>query len=161
MVQRGSPFRLLVTVLLAVAVPFCCCDFQALISGCASCEAPARQMDAEAVAHVHDDGAAHHHAAHHEHAANHGTDTNGDHGTTPCGPGDEEHDCNCGKTEGKMLTVQKSTLELPAPVVVAVLDWAQPADQVSLALFWGHDRDLRVVQRPQTTLLRLHCALIV
>jgi len=159
MLQRGSSLRLLVTVLLAVAVPFCCCDFHSLLSGCASCEAPARQIDAEAVAHVHDDGAGHHHAAHHEHSADPVTD--GDQGTTPCGPGDEKHDCNCGKTDGMMLTVQKSTVELPAPVVVAVLAWAQPVDQVPLALIRGHERDQRVVQRPQTSLLRQHCALIV
>jgi len=159
MLHRGSPFRLLVTLLLVVAVPFCCCNFHSWFSACASCEAPAASGEAATVAHVHADSSSHHHAAHHEHTTGTVADTHTD--TAPCAPGDQKHDCDCGKNSGMMLSVQKSTVELPAPVVVAVLDWALTSDLLPPVQFQAHEQQLRAVERPPTSLLRMHCALIV
>ena len=161
MLHRDSPFRLLVTVLLAVAVPFCCCNFHSWFSGCIPCQAPASDRQGERLAHVHADGSSHDHSSHHEHQDGPASNNGDDHAPKPCAPGNDKHDCDCGKNSGMMLTVQKSSVELPAPVVVAVLDWALPADVLPTALFRGLDRERRVVERPQTSLLRLHCALIV
>ena len=162
MLHRSSPFRLLVTLLLVVAVPFCCCDFRSLLGGCASCgaERPATAHD-EMVAHARADGSAHEHGACHQHATGHTRENADNHTPLPCGPGNDKHNCNCGKNDGKMLTVQKPTVELPASVVVAVLDWTMAADLVPLAVSRMPIRDISAVARPPTSLLRMHCALIV
>ena len=34
MLHRGSTFRLFITLLLAVAVPMCCCNFRMWLSAC-------------------------------------------------------------------------------------------------------------------------------
>lgn len=160
MLNRTSPFRFVLTLLLALAVPFCCCDLRSLLSGCASCDT-STGGDTRTVA-VHDDSEAHDTPATHSHCHGHSPKGDEQDGSTPAeAPEKDQHDCSCGKNTGKMLTVQKSTVELPVPVVIAVLAWAQPVDQVPLALIRGHERDQRVVQRPQTSLLRQHCALIV
>lgn len=162
MLHRSSPTRLLVTLLLVVAVPFCCCDFRSFLSGCASCgaEGPATGHD-EVVAHVDADGAAHDHAACHQHATGHAPENADNHAPLPCGPGNDTHDCNCGKNDGKMLTVQKPTVELPTSVIVAVLDWTLTADLAPRAISRMPYRDISAVARPPTSLLRMHCALIV
>ncbi|MBN8646022.1 MAG: hypothetical protein J0L61_12370 [Planctomycetes bacterium] len=161
MLDRGSPFRLLVTVLLAVAVPFCCCNFHSWFSGCIPCQAPPSDRQGETLAHVHADGSSHDHSSHHEHQDGPASNNGDDHAPKPCSPGNDKHDCDCGKNSGMMLTVDKSTVELPAPVVIAVLDWTLSVDVLPTALFRGLDREQRVVERPQTSLLSLHCALIV
>jgi hypothetical protein len=160
MLHRGSPFRLLVTVLLAVAVPFCCCDFRSLLSGCTSCEA-ATPGSSQTVA-VHSDADAGHDHATHSHCHGHAPTGDDQDGSTPGkAPEKDQHDCSCGKNTGKMLTVEKSTLELPAPVIVAILDWSRMSDLRPLDPFKGCEIENRVAERPQTSLLRLHCALIV
>ncbi|MFN7022052.1 MAG: hypothetical protein ACK4WH_12095 [Phycisphaerales bacterium] len=154
MLHRDSPFRLLVTVLLAVAVPFCCCDFRSLLGGCHSCEeaTPATSQTAEA---------GHDHA---DRIDNHGHSPTGDdhHRSDPGNaPEQDQHDCTCGNNTGTMLTVEKSTLELPTPVLVAIPEWSALTDLRPLDLFKGPEVEMRVVERPQTSLLRMHCALIV
>lgn len=161
MLHRGSPCRHLVTVLLAVAVPFCCCNFHSWSSACAPCQTPAFDRNSEALAHVHSGRTNHDHSSRHEHQDGPTSNDGGDHGSKPCAPGDDKHDCDCGKDGGMMLAVQKSTVELPAPVVIAVLDWVQPACVLPPAPFRGLDREQRGIERQQTSLLRLHCALIV
>lgn len=110
---------------------------------------------------MHADGLSHDHSSHHEHQDGPASQNGDDHAPNPCAPGNDKHDCDCGKNSGMMLTVEKSTVELPAPVVIAVLDWTLSIDVLPTALFRGLDREQRVVERPHTSLLRLHCALIV
>lgn len=161
MLHRTSPFRFLLTVLLAVTVPFCCCDFHSVLSACAACESPATGREAHTQTHDHADGAGHQHASTHHQKGDQDTPGDDHHGTIPDGPNHEKHDCTCDSSSGTMLSVEKSTVELPALVVVAVIDWVPLADLVPDALFRVHEREQRAVQRPPTSLLRLHCALIV
>jgi hypothetical protein len=159
MLHRGSPFRLLVTLLLVVAVPFCCCNFRSLLSACSSCQAAPVAEEVEAsLGHSHDaDGD---HATPHQHATGHKQHEGGQ-SSVPCGPGDEKHHCNCEKNDGKMLTVQKSTVELPMPVVVAILDWSMAVGMLLPATDQVQFRGSSAIVRPPTSLLRQHCALIV
>ena len=157
MLNRNSPFRFVLTLLLALAVPFCCCDFRSLLTGCVSCdaEAPVKTETVAVLAGGHD------HASH-SHCHGHSPKGEDHNGSTPGkAPEKDKHDCSCGKNTGKMLTVEKSTLELPAPVVVAILDWSLLTDLAPLDPFKGREVEKRVVERPQTSLLRMHCALIV
>lgn len=160
MLNRTSPFRFVLTLLLAVAVPFCCCDLRSLLSGCAACDA-STGADTRTVA-VHDDSETRDTPATHTHCHGHSPKGDEQDGSTPANaPANDQHDCSCGKTTGKMLTVAKTTLELPAPVVVAVLDWFVMSDLRPLDPFKGRDAEQRAVKRLQTSLLRMHCALIV
>ena len=160
MPNRASPFRFVLTLLLASAVPFCCCDFRSLLSGCISCE-PATPWNTRSVVADSDSGA--------------GPDGAADshcHGQAPKGgersrstpgeaPEERQHDCSCDKNSGRMLTVEKSTLELPLPAIDALLAWSGVSDPRPLDPFRGHGVEQRVLVRPQSTLLRMHCALIV
>lgn len=56
---------------------------------------------------------------------------------------------------------EKPTIELPTTVLVAILDWttvAWTAPETSLAFVSG---EVWACARPPTSLLRMHCALIV
>lgn len=159
MLHHGSPFRVLVTLLVAVTVPFCCCNFHSLVSSCKPCEGHHSDAGMATVTHEH----AHDHTRHdltHEHATEHGPG-NSDQHSAPCSPENEKQDCSCGNHDAKMFTVQKSTLELPSPMVVAVLNWALASETLPPPSLRGLERDLRAVHRPTTSLLRMHCALTV
>jgi len=160
MLQRGSTFRLLVTLLLAVAVPFCCCNFHSWLSACVPCEAATHHAAVEPVAHFHAGGVDHDHESDH-HADRSTSSTDGDEPIpSPCGPGHDDDDCTCGK-QNTLLTVAKTTLEFPTPVLVAILSFPTIADLWASTLFRSVGRDLWVASSPPTTLLRLHCALIL
>ncbi|MGD9691358.1 MAG: hypothetical protein AB7G17_00785 [Phycisphaerales bacterium] len=155
MLHRHSPFRFVLTLLLALVVPFCCCNFRSLLTACVSCEAATA---AQPVAIDYANEAEHGHAIH-----GHSPGGNDHHGPTTPGnaPEHDEHDCQCDKSVGTMLTDAKLAVELPASMLVAVLDWTSTTDLCSLAPFKGRDIEKRAVERPQTSLLRMHCALIV
>lgn len=161
MLHRSSPIRFLLTILLVVAVPLCCCDLRSLLGGCASCEAAPDKDGAETVSHDHADVTTHEHGACHQHATGHAAESADTHSRPPCNPENDKHDCDCGKNNSKMLTVEKSTVELPAPVIVATLDWTHVAELVPTAVSRAHYRDASAIARPPTSLLRQHCALIV
>ncbi len=155
MVQRASPFRLLVTLLLAVAVPFCCCNFHSWLSACGPCEAAEHSDDGDLALtgdHVkqtsdHQDADAP--LSHHE-----------DH-NAPCGPSkDKDGPCSCGKSNAPMLTVEKSGMDLPMPVLLAVLPHSFVSPLVQ-SVCSDVRRDSTSLARPPTSLLRLHCALTV
>lgn len=158
MPNRNSPFRFALTLLLALAIPFCCCDFRTLLGGCGSCEAAGIADPQTAAVPSHED------EGHVAHSHCHGHAPKGDdHGRSEPGkaPSKDRHDCTCGKNTGKMLAVEKSPVELPAPVIVAILDWSGVSDCRPYAAFRGHHVEQRAVDQPATTLLRMHCALIV
>lgn len=150
----------MVTLLLAAAVPFCCCDFRSILSGCASCGGQ-EQTESDAAVNTETDGSEHCHGMGHEHAAGRGSHGNTDHCPAPGSPKNDKHDCNCGKSDGKMLSVQKFTIDFSVPVVIAVLDWKLAADVLPASAFRIQDRYSSGVQRPPTSLLRQHCALTV
>lgn len=159
MLHRSSTFRLFITLLLAVAVPLCCCNLRMGLTACEPCDAASSHATVEPVAHEHADGNGH------DHESDHHASTSSKEGiepdSSPCGPGHEDdHDCSCGK-QNTLLTVAKSNLDLPTPVLVAILSFPAFADMSALPLFRAVERGLWVSARPPTTLLRLHCALIV
>jgi hypothetical protein len=138
--DRSSPFRLFVTLLLTVAVPFCCCDFHSWLSVCEPCDAATHQAAVEPLIHDHAAGFVHDHES--DHHADRGTaSTDGNQST--------------------VLTVAKTTLEFPTPILVAILSFPTILESGALSPFRTGGRDLWVDSRPPTTLLRLHCALIV
>jgi hypothetical protein len=158
--ERSSPFRLLVTVLLMGAVPFCCCNFHSWLSVCAPCEAVTHHAAAEPVAHHHASGAVHEHTSdHYSEVATTPTDGR-EPDSSPCGPGHKDEDCNCGK-QNTLVTVAKTALELPAPVLVAMLSFPAIANSWAMTSLRTFERDSQAPERPSTTLLHLHCALIV
>lgn len=159
MLHRHSTFRLFITLLLAVAVPMCCCDFRMWLTACEPCDAAKSHASIEHTAHEHSAGGGHDHESDHHAstASNEGIEPS----SSPCGPGhDDDHDCTCGK-QNTLLTVAKSNLDLPTPVLVAILSFPAFADSSALPPFRAIERGLWVSARPPTTLLRLHCALIV
>ena len=156
--SRGT-FRLFVTLLLTVAVPFCCCNFHSLLIVCFPCEAASHTAGPELAVHHHGESAAHNHES--DHHSTTASTAGIEPSSAPCGPGhDDEHDCTCGKQD-TLLTVAKSKLDLPTPVLVAILSFPAFADSSALPPFRAIERGLWVSARPPTTLLRLHCALIV
>ena len=159
MLHRSSTFRLFVTLLLAVAVPLCCCNFRMWLTACEPCDAANSLASSEPIAHEHAGGNCHDHNSdrHAVTASKEGIEPS----SSPCVPGHEDdHDCACGK-HNTLLTVAKSNLDLPTPLLVAILSFPAFADTLALPRFQAIDRGLWVSARPPTTLLRLHCALIV
>ena len=162
MLNRGSTFRLMVSLLLVVAVPFCCCNFHAWLSACSSCDDHAERGSVVAVAHPHSD------ASTHDHDGDNPSDSAGENHNThpdkngPCGPHHEDqNDCTCGKHDAKMLTGAKTSVEPPVPVLIAILDWVLTTDRIPLAQITINRHDVWATARPPTSLLRLHCALVV
>ena len=60
-----------------------------------------------------------------------------------------------------MVTVEKSTVEVGKPIVVAVLPWALTPELLPLTHSHAFQHVTWPSARPPTSLLRLHCALIV
>ncbi len=60
-----------------------------------------------------------------------------------------------------MLTVEKPAVDAAAPAMVAVLDWPALIDLSTSAPLKFREVGPRAIERPQTSLLRMHCALIV
>lgn len=60
-----------------------------------------------------------------------------------------------------MVSVEKAAVDFPADVVIAIVAWASVADVVPTSAHFAPLRDLSAPIRPPTSLLRLHCALIV
>jgi len=158
MLDTRSPFRLLVTLLLAVAVPFCCCNFHSWLSACAPCEAASHVTETKLAVHSHAAGVGHDHDA--DHHAESAKTPEGNIPASPCERGHDDGDCACSK-QSTYLTVAKPTLEFPTPIVVAVLSFPAITETWASLPSWTTERDSRAFARPPTSLLRLHCALIV
>jgi len=72
-----------------------------------------------------------------------------------------EGDCACGKHDAKMFTAVKLAVEFSPPVLIALLPWPE-LSQVALSLPTGFQFQFDWPSpRTETSLLRLHCALIV
>lgn len=158
MLGRASPFRVLLTALLVAAVPLCCCSFRSWLGGLGGLGGGMGGCHAGAVAVVAAAAAGGQEASCCGHAgdAAGGADRSGSEPTAPADGPDEP--CSCGKqytsSESKVLTVD-SVAPAAASVFIAVAH-----DQSFPALNLRPVRDTAIV-RPQASLLRLHCALIV
>lgn len=153
MLDRGSPFRALVSLLLVVAIPFCCCSFKSWLGGQAGCHGVGiSDASGESL------------PACHRCDTTAKTPNSDGADTQPRAPGEPtrepEGSCACGKHYTSQSGVEKPGAEVSPPILVAVLPETVP--QLARAAFatrglrFGH-----VPPRPQTALLRLHCALIV
>lgn len=153
MLDRSSPFRALVSLLLAVAIPFCCCNFKSWLGGQAGCHG-----ERISVASGESPPACHRCDSPAEAPNSDGADSQ------PRAPGEPTHEpessCACGKHYTSQSGVEKPGVEVSPPILVAVLPETVPqlagAVFATRALRYGH-----AAQRPQTALLRLHCALMV
>jgi len=144
---------------MAVCVPFCCCNFHAWLDACSTCEAGGgeRLANSGGCREGAVDGACHH--------AQRG---GGKSDRQPCGDRDPEpcgshhgHECTCAQHEAKFVGGKTPLLALPAPVLLAILDRFEPRSTAmpigsARPCLWGE----RAV-RPTSSLLQLHCALIV
>lgn len=144
MLARSALFRLLLALLMATWAPVCLCRSHA--------EAAPTDDGAklEHALHGH-----HHNGDRHEH--HHGSPPSEDREHAPChdheGPG-----CSCPQVT---VTPQKApqTLKLTLAPLVRLIEWlAVDAFPVRLVAFY---HDSNAVPRPPSTLLGMHCALIV
>jgi len=147
-----------ITALVAVGVPLCCCNFRALFSSCDPCE---RAIPAS-VSEVHADGHGHDHVSEHGDQATLPVDQDAKHCPAPCEPGHEDDgQCSCGKHDLQLSSVEKSTLNVDKSIsaiaeLFSVRTNAWPTAAIKLPVWesWA-------LTRPPTSLLRLHCALTV
>lgn len=155
MTARSSPFRVAVAVLLAVAIPFCCCSSRLLL-GAFAWAGDRPSASALTLASFADAPARRCHGGH----GPCGAGTTQTDPQTPADP-DPEQGCACGMDEGKLLTADKPTVELPAPVIIAVVGWTPIGDLFPGVRHGAPPRDAAFAGRPATALLRMHCALNV
>jgi hypothetical protein len=156
MLSRNGHFRTCLSLLLAVVVPFCCCNFHSLLTACEACvPACAGHESRTEAANGHDDND-HEHL--HASGARPGSETRHHHGEPSDG---DTQDCTCGKHEAKMLSGEKPTIELPTAGLVAILNWVAVPSSVAEQSRPFSNGEVWASARPPTSLLRLHCALIV
>lgn len=155
MLSRDGHFRTCLCLLLAVVVPFCCCNLHSLLTACEAC--------APACADRHGHTAAATGPTHHDQG--HGDGRGGDsdsktrHHETPS-QGDPQN-CTCGKHDAKMLSGEKPTIDLPTAVPVAIHNWIVMPLSAAEPLRAFTNGEVWAFARPPTSLLRMHCALIV
>lgn len=154
MLAPFSPLRVLVTLLLVVSMPLCCCTFRSWGRCCSAVGERQSPVHSETVGDGSEDEHAHCHGGHaHSDAPS---------GTEPCGPGHGEGDkCACGKSLTKMGVIGKPVVEIPAPALVAILPWPNTPPTESMPSRPASTSAARPLLPPATSLLRQHCALIV
>lgn len=160
MILRSTQFRSLIAVLLTVAIPFCCCNFRSLLTGNLACESVSFAEDGVARASPNPTKAhvpSPYGCCHGKPVSNGGTSDSEPTNDTS----DQPRDCSCDKSGGKVLSVEKPGPELPAQVLVAVLEWARRPELRLVDPVIRRGRLPRAVHRPLTSLVRMHCALIV
>lgn len=156
MFSRKGNFRTCLSLLLAVVVPLCCCNFQSLLTACEAC-VPAcaghHGLTATANRHGQND---------HEHGDSSGGRTESEDRHHHGEPSDGDiQDCTCGKHEAKMPSGEKPTIKLPTVILVAILNWvAMPPSAAGPSRPFSNG-EIWTSFRPTTSLLRQHCALTV
>ena len=168
------------SVLLAVSAPFCCCNFHYWLNACASCDD--HSQHATAHAHAHAEGLLHEHE--HDSGRDSGRDlvidqnldlaaesatahqdSHADAGGMCSHHQDNHHDQGeylYGKHDTKMLVAVKPSVMLSASAAVAIVNciliyYLDPLARESRVAYEILGRR----QDPPTSLLHLHCALIV
>ncbi len=162
MLQRREPIRLLLTILLAIIVPFCCCDFHAWLDSCDSCDSPALSEPFTIKAATHAGCSGHPVGEPQTHELLHKASISDEkQSQDSSSQQDENQECTCAKHDAKMISGVKPTVEFSAPVILAILPWVESATFEIAGLSFKSDPFAQVFVRPSTSLLRLHCALIV
>lgn len=141
-------------------MPFCCCSFRMVLGGSLSCQTGTLPQDrlggARLIATVEHSSAPR--ACCHGESASEGVYSGLN---SEDNPTDDPQGCSCDKGGGKMLSVEKPSVEAPVHNVVALIDWSQRSEVWPLDLASARERIHQAVQRPLTSLVRMHCALIV
>lgn len=157
----STPLRALIAVLVTVGMQLCCCSTAWF--GCAACTNGAGASLATGAHGGHDDLVASH---------DHDPMTGHDHGVSksvphddgsPCGGHDGKPDkgkCTCSTQDPKSRASEPSKVDLPTPVLVAVLPTWDPIPPSPVG-FRSLSLLERPLVRPATSLLHQHCALIV
>ena len=161
----GGPFRYVLTLILAVAVPCCCCSFQVLMNAGGGCASPSHAVTASGAnssCHKQGKSSCHQKESKPGHEEGQLATTRGDDSASSADVGHtHEGGCACVKHDAKMLTTVKLAVEFSPPVLIALLPWPE-LSQVALSLPTGFQSQFdRPLPRTETSLLRLHCALIV
>jgi hypothetical protein len=151
---RVPSFRSLVSLLLAAWMPFCCCNLHALASACRAC-GPADHSGSSVANGHHGSGES---TTGHRCGGHHGDDSAP---SEPANPGHHDNGpCTCGKDKLATIGAQPVGIDFPTPVLICVLpDWDSawaPHGNTP-----GHGRASFAPRLPTTSLLHLHCALII
>ena len=152
MVLRNSTTRVLLALYLAFGRRLCCCHLLAAAACCAPAGNHESTVSRAADTHVHDD---HHHDGAHQHGERARPD---DHAPYPILPCDHDDSCYCGCDGNSSLLVEKSvTIDSPVFAFGSV-NWISLVTTV-------HQPSVRPLAigsiGPPTSLLRMHCALII
>lgn len=145
--------RILVTILVMVSMPLCCCSFRSAGTCCSLGEIQHPAV-ADAAGDGCIDGDGHCHGGH-------------GHCGTPADkkPGAPSHDggdqCACGKSLKKIGVVDKPVVEIPSPALVAILPWPNTPSADLMPRQSALGSATQAPEPPPTSLLRQHCALTV
>jgi len=146
---RMASFRSLIALLLAAWMPLCCCSLHSLITACETCAG----HGSGTACHDHGEDSDHILTTGHHHDED-GTPAQ------PEKPGHDEGPCTCDKQKQTTIGVDKTTIALPTPVLAYVLP-AWDANTLPLWHSLASCGETLAPQKPTTSLLRQHCALIV
>ncbi len=147
--------RVVLALYLAFALPWCCCRMSAAAACCESADPPDATASRTVDAHVREG----HHHDHGDHHHQHGDQApESDQAPSPTGPSDHDDSCDCGcEAVGSLLLEKSVTIDYPV-LTVAAVTWV-----ASLApLYRPSVRPLAArATGPPTSLVRMHCALII
>lgn len=149
MVYRSPGFRLVLALLMAVWSPLCLCQTHAEAAG---------RNEPSPANHASSEGHSHHG---HEHGGGHDEDAPADRPDDGPGAPCHEHDgpgCDCPELSATGPKPDQS-LKLTVAPLVAVVQWLVSPMSVPHQVAFRRDTD--AVPRSPTTLLGMHCALIV
>jgi hypothetical protein len=156
MMGPHGTIRLLFAGYMALLMPLCCCYASVATERCA----PADESTVRSqVPHEHDHGEhAHEHDGGHEHQA----PTDDRHKCDPSCPGHDNGSCDCGCDDPghRFFTVEKpASIDMTLGFLPVVLPWLTPPlnEQVRVR----PTRPATNPPRPPTSLVRMHCALII
>ncbi len=154
MMGPHGTIQLLLAGYMALLMPLCCCYASVATECCIPADESAVRLQAR---HEHDHGEhAHEHDGGHQHQA----PTDDHHKCDPSCPGHDEGSCDCGcdNPGHRSFTVEKpASIDASLGLSHVVFPWLTLAviEQV------GPNRPATNPPRPPTSLVRMHCALIV
>jgi hypothetical protein len=164
MLARSVQFRSVIAMVLVVVMPFCCCNISMLLGEGPTCRSESfvnDQPDGVHLSRAVDHRRASRTCCQSTSASERESSSSNSESNPTHDPTHKPHDCSCDKANGKLLVVEKPSIEVPAQIVVAVLDWCWRTELQPLAVVSERESLHQAVQRPMTSLVRMHCALIV
>lgn len=155
MARHSCTTRVLLALYMSFGLPLCCCHQSAAATTCCvPTDEPEAMVSQVVDAHVHDNHS-HDYAPQHQHGDQAPVD---DHAPDPTIPCDHDDSCNCGGAETRSLLLEKSVTIDYSVFEVAAVSWISPITTV-------HRLSVRPfaigITMPLTSLVRLHCALII